>query len=134
MSTNPATKQIPPTLLQWIVWSGITTGLIVIYFTIGQRPAAPTARELPAAFAYVGLFPLLLSAALRWVLLPRVTDPQKRLPLFIAGVALAEGCGVLGIFLGGPHKDTLFALSLLGLAQFFPALLPRSAPQASPFR
>lgn len=134
MSTRPTTKKPDPALIEWIVWSAIATGLIIIYLSAGQRPPSPSTNTTPPAVAFVGLVPLAFSTALRWVLLPRIAEPPKRLTLFILGVAMAEGCGVFGIFLGGPHKDTLFTLSLLGIAQFFPAFLPRLNPTASPFR
>lgn len=134
MSTNPTTKKPPTAQVEWLFWSAITAGLIVIYFGVNPRTAPPGTAKVPDALAFIGLLPLALSAAVRWMLLPRLPEPQKRLPIFILGVALAESCGLLGIFLGGPHKDTLFVLSLLGLAQFFPALLPRPASSTSPFR
>ena len=134
MSNHPATKQIPVPLLQWILWAAITTGLIVIYFSMGQRIPPPAASSFHPSLTLGGIFPLLLSAAIRWVFLPRVAEPPKRLPLFIVGLGLAEGCGLIGIFIGGPHKDTLFVLGLLGLAQFFPAFLPRTTPVTSSFR
>lgn len=134
MPTNPTTKKIPQALLERIIWCAITTGLIVIYFTVGQDHAKTAATPAPAALAFIGILPLAFSTAMRWMMLPRMTEPQKRLPLFIVGVALAESCGVLGIFLGGEHKDTLFVLSLLGLAQYFPAFLPRLGPPPASFR
>jgi hypothetical protein len=134
MSTNSTTKKPDLTRVEWLVWFAITAGIFVIYFTIGQRPAPPSTVTTTPAFALAGLAPLVLSVAVRWLVLPRFTDPQKRFPLFVIGIALAEGCGLLGIFLGGPHKETLFILSLIALAQFFPALLPRSDRRASSFR
>jgi membrane protease YdiL (CAAX protease family) len=135
MSPQPTSPKTTPALIEWIFWSAITTGLIVLYIILGQRAApAPNTHTLPPALAYAGLLPLAMGTALRWLVLPRITEPKKRLPLFIAGLALTEGCGLLAIFVGGPHKDTLFVLGMLGVAQFFPGLLPRPSPAASPFR
>ena len=40
--------------------------------------------------------------------------------LFVVGLALAESCGILGTVFGGPYRDELFVLGLLGIAQFMP--------------
>ncbi|MES1168045.1 MAG: hypothetical protein ABUL61_02630, partial [Oleiharenicola lentus] len=55
-------------------------------------------------------------------------------PMFIIGLALAEGCGIMGIFLGGPYRDALFLLSILGLVQFVPVFAKRlGEPKGSGF-
>ena len=64
--------------------------------------------------------PLFLSIIIRWLVLPRYTEMPRAFVMFIAGLALAEGCGLLGLFLGGPYRDDLFLLGVLGLAQFVP--------------
>ena len=134
MSTAPNPAKFNP-IIEWITWSAISIGVIVLYFNFGQRPYGPEQPiTAPSALALVGLGPLVASIALRWLLLPRMPSAQKRFPLFIVGLALAEACGILGIFLGGEHKDTLFTLSLLGLAQYFPAFLPSFKPPVPSFR
>jgi hypothetical protein len=52
--------------------------------------------------------------------LPRLTSLARAFPLFIAGLALAEACGLLGIFLGGVYRDQLFLLGVLGIVQYLP--------------
>ena len=47
-------------------------------------------------------------------------DLRRAFPMFVIGLALAEGCGLLGIFLGGPYRDDVFLLGVLGLVQFTP--------------
>jgi hypothetical protein len=46
---------------------------------------------------------------------------------FIAGISLAEGCGILAIFLGAAYRDEIFALGVLGIAQFVPFYAKRFA-------
>jgi hypothetical protein len=48
------------------------------------------------------------------------TVPMITFVLFIIGVALAEACAILGMFLGGPYRDSLFVLGVLGITQFVP--------------
>jgi len=134
MFPAPTPARLHP-LIEWIVWSAISVVVIVLYFNFGQRPSAPEQTTTALSpLAFIGLGPLVASIALRWLLLPRMPSAQKRFPLFVVGVALAEACGILGIFLGGEHKDTLFALSLLGLVQYFPAFLPSFKPPVPSFR
>jgi hypothetical protein len=66
------------------------------------------------------LAPLFVSIIIRWLVLPRFSDLKLAFPMFIVGLALAEACGLLGIFLGGVYKDDLFLLGVLGIAQYVP--------------
>lgn len=120
-------KQTPPQLpvpVWWILWTGITGGLVLVYVLLGHT-AAPVVAELPAFLPYFIATPLLLSCVVRWLVLPRLTSRLKAFPIFIIGLALAEGSGMLGIFLGGPDRDTLAALAFVGLLQFAPVFLNR---------
>ncbi len=103
----------------WIVWAGILVGLVAIYVALGrsQPPPAPAANPFANL---VGLIPLFVSIVIRWLVMPRYTDLKSAFPMFIAGLALAEACGLLGIFLGGPYRDDLFVLGVLGIFQFMP--------------
>lgn len=67
-----------------------------------------------------GLAPLFVSIIIRWLVLPRYHDLRRAFPMFIVGLALAEACGLLGVFLGGPYHDDLFVLGVLGMAQYMP--------------
>ena len=111
--------QTMPAPVWWVLWVGITGGLVLMY-TLLAHAAPPVDAELPEFLPYVLATPLLLSCVIRWLLLPRVTSRQKAFPLFIAGMALAEGSGLLGILLGGQNRDTLVVLAFLGLLQFAP--------------
>jgi hypothetical protein len=62
--------------------------------------------------------------------LPRYTEITRALPVFVVGLALAEACGILGIFLGGPYRDDLFVLAVLGVAQFAPLFAGKMARPA----
>ena len=108
-------------MIWWILWAAILIGLILIYvgLALGRPlPASGPTSELPVNL--VGVVPLFLSIILRWLVLPRMSDPQRGFVLFIVGLALAEACGILGIFLGGPYRDSLFALGMLGIGQWVP--------------
>jgi hypothetical protein len=106
------------TLVMWLIWSMQLGALLVIYLLLGRGPLPPAAAN--PFENLVGLVPLFVSIVLRWLVLPRSTEPGRALVVLIAGCALAEACGVLGIFLGGPYRDDLVLLAALGIAQFVP--------------
>jgi hypothetical protein len=104
----------------WIVWAGVLTGLIVIYLVLGRTKPLPAPTAENQLQGLVGIVPLFVSIVLRWLVLPRGTDPNRAFVLFIVGIALAEACGILGTFLGGPYRDSLFVLGVLGITQYVP--------------
>ena len=104
----------------WIIWAGVLCSLAAVYGAVMllKLPGSPPHPNPLVDLA--GLPPLFVSIVIRWLVLPRYDDVRRAFPLFVAGLALAEACGILGIFLGGPYRDDLFLLGLLGLAQFMP--------------
>jgi hypothetical protein len=108
-------------LVWWVLWTSWLAGPIILYIFLVQGkplPASGPLGELPVNLA--GLVPLFVSVIIRWLVLHRATDPNRAFLLFIIGTALAEGCCILGMFLGGPYRDMLFALGLLGVVQYMP--------------
>ena len=106
-------------LIWWIIWAAILAGLLVIYFALGRGPIKPS-PDKDVLKNLVGLVPLFVSIVIRWLALPRFDSLQRAFPLYIAGLALAEACGILGIFLGGAYRDDLFLLGVFGVVQFVP--------------
>ena len=115
---NP--RERAPLVLWWLVWGGLLSGLVLIYLGLGRLPVRlppPPAHPLAGLF---GFLPLFISIIIRWLVLPRCSSLTRAFPLFIAGLALAEACGLLGIFLGGAYRDQLFLLGVLGILQYLP--------------
>jgi hypothetical protein len=110
----------PPPVVWWVIWGAILVGLGAIYVAFGRRPLPAELPPEQSLTGLVGLAPLFVSVILRWLAFPRVREPQKAFAWFIVGVALAEACGILGIFLGGPYRDDLFVLGVLGVVQWIP--------------
>ncbi|MBA3849474.1 MAG: hypothetical protein C0502_05690 [Opitutus sp.] len=102
----------------WILWFALLTGACILYLTLGRGPMRPAAAN--PFENLVGLVPLFVSIIVRWLVLPRYTDGRKAFVMFIVGCALAESCALLGVFLGGPYRDDVFVLGVLGIAQFVP--------------
>ncbi len=115
--SSPSSKQM--LLVWWIAWAAILSGLVVIYLVLGRGPVKPAADK-DVLKHLVGLVPLFVSIVIRWLVLPRFDSLQRAFPIYIVGLALAEACGILGIFLGGPFRDDLFVLGVLGVTQFVP--------------
>jgi len=107
-------------LIWWILWSSILVGLLAVYFALGRGPLPPVAAGGNPLANLVGFVPLFVSIVIRWLVLPRAAAPGPAFVMFIIGLALAEACGMLGIFLGGPYRQDLFALGVLGVLQYAP--------------
>jgi len=119
MNTEP--HKTSPLLVWWIIWLGICMGVIVIFAAVppsGRAPELPILRYLPIG-------PLIMATAIRWFVLPRFKERGRALPIFIVGLAFAEGSGLMGMFLVPELRSTYFVLSLVGLAQFVPVFAAR---------
>jgi hypothetical protein len=114
-NTSPPRAPLP---IWWALWFAMQSGLFVAYFFL-SKPSAGNAPTTPALLV-VPAGQLLASAVLRWVLLPKMTDAQKAFPLFVVGMALAEGACFTGLFLVPAYQQELFIASLLGVGQFLP--------------
>ena len=104
----------------WAVWFFLLVDLMGIYAALGRGPLPPPTPGANPFANLIGLVPLFISIVVRWLVLPRAADPNRAFVLFVVGLALANGCGILGIFLGGPYRDSLFVLGALGVTQYVP--------------
>lgn len=118
--TSP--NQPPPTIATWwIVWFALIVGVTVVYNVIQPSPS----QSLNETLRYLPIMPLLLSSIVRWFILPRAKHAGQAFAMFIVGLALAEGCAILGLFLVPDMKATYLCLGLLGIAQFIPLFASR---------
>ncbi|MSU45831.1 MAG: hypothetical protein EXS42_01560 [Lacunisphaera sp.] len=119
ISRSDAQRIKAQVLVWWICWVSILGGLVVIYLFLGRGPPKPAAvSDLPVNLS--GVVPLFVSIIIRWLVLPRSTKLKSAFAMFITGLVLAEACGMLGIFLGGPYRDSLCVLGVLGVTQYMP--------------
>ena len=108
-------------LIWWAIWASTLGFLILLFLVFGMGkplPVSVSTGDLPRNLA--GIVPLFISIVIRWLILPRYTEEGRALVLFIVGLALAEACGVLGLFLGGPYRDSLWVLGVLAVGQYLP--------------
>jgi len=108
-------RPVAPLPIWWVFWFAMTTGLVVQYFFLGQNPSAS-----PGTLNYIAFAPLVLSLIIRFAVLPRMKTKQKAFPLFVVGLATAEACGLFGLILGGPHRDTFFVIGLVLMLIYIP--------------
>jgi|SRR5665213_1699517 len=121
MIPGPDAQRIKAQLMiWWIIWGGVLGGLCLIYFVFGRSQPLPAASTSELLANLVGFPPLFISVVIRWLVLPRYSEPGRALVLFIVGLVLAEACGILGIFLGGAYRDALFLLGVFGVVQYAP--------------
>ena len=121
MIRGPDAQRIKAQLMiWWIIWGGVLGGLGMIYFFCGRPKPLSVASTAELLTNLGGFPPLFISVIIRWLVLPRYSHPQRALVIFIIGLALAESCGILGIFLGGAYRDALFLLGVFGIIQYVP--------------
>jgi hypothetical protein len=116
---SPSPQPTQPLVVWWAMWAAFQIGIAFIYFKLGKSSGAPPPVHEPA-FWQLGFFPVLISGAIRWSLLPRFRNSIQALPVFILGLALAEVSCFLGIFIFPSHKLLLFIGSVIGIFQFIP--------------
>jgi hypothetical protein len=107
--------------IAWLVWISMCISQLLVYFVIGEVKGIDGIEAL----RFFPVLPLLMSSLLRWLVLPRITSKAKALPIFIAGAALADACGIAGSILAPELKETYLVLSFMGLAQFIPSFALR---------
>lgn len=121
MNSKPDVKQ-PPPAIWWIIWAAILSGIFVIYIVAGNSTKPPPLETASAeSSAWMLCFvPFVVSAVIRWLVLPQVKNATTALALFIVGIAMAEATGILGMFVFPAQKLGLFGLAVLGVLQFAP--------------
>jgi hypothetical protein len=113
---NQEARTPPSPLVWWTIWLALIAGVIVLWKFLGSGANPPAT----GAIRYLPIGPLAVSSLVRWLVLPRFADRTRAFPVFVVGLALAESCAILGLFLVPDLRDTYVLLGLLGLAQFAP--------------
>ncbi len=125
MNPSPESRPGPQTLVWWVLWFAMQTGVFVQYHFLSQGRPVPAGGD--SGPWMVALLPLAVSAVMRWVVLGRVKTAAQALPLFIMGIAMAEATNLVGLFVFPAHRLDLFVLSVLGVGQFAPFFAGRYA-------
>jgi hypothetical protein len=120
LSSSDARRIKTQLLVWWALWGMMLAGLAIFFLSF--EPPSPTDQAIgdQSVTGLAGLVPLFISIVLRWLVLPRYTGSSGAQIVFFVGVALSELGGILGVWLGGPYREHLFLLGLLGVGQFAP--------------
>ncbi len=115
LMTTPRGNTAQP-IIFWILWFAILSGLLIMqFFAGGGIPSGSDQGEGPVL---IQTFALVLAAAsliVRFAVIPRLEELQKKLPAMIVGLALAEGIGIIGMF-AVPHQYGATRLFMLGIS------------------
>jgi hypothetical protein len=115
MTPTNGTPANPKAMIFWILWFAILSGLLMIQLLAkGGVPKLENPENAPILFPALGLGMAMASMAVRFVVIPRLDSLEKKLPLMILGLAMAESIGVLGAFVVPPEEGAsrLFMLAL----------------------
>ncbi len=129
---NSEASETKPSMY-WMVWVGILSGALTIQSVIGGGiPQGQDQGQPPLGMLILCIVALIASFGIRWLLLPRFTNLRQKFPIFIMGVAIAEGPLFFQMFLIGPEypetQRTILILTLVALAQFIPLFAKTSEP------
>ena len=108
--------------LAWLIWIAIlaATFLYQLYLKGDTESGHGLFEVFPLGLLLV---PAAVSAAIRWLLIPRLSHPLIVLVLAVVGLAIADSISLYGIFLFGSHRLLFFFVGLMCIIQFIPIRL-----------
>lgn len=108
--------QAPQPVIFWIIWFAILSGLFIMQaFAGGGIPSGSDQGEGPVLFQTLALVAAAASLFVRFVVIPRIKELEKKLPAMVVGLALGEGIGIIGMF-AVPHQYGATRLFMLGIS------------------
>lgn len=124
-------KNTPPaSLIFWIVWGAVLSGIFVfLFFILGGWPEGEDTEALSPMLFYGALLPAAISTLLRWLILPSKETSDAALPVFIIGLALAEGTAMIALFVVGSEYPAslrvLWSVAVITTLQYIPLFASR---------
>lgn len=121
-------QQPPIQITAWIIWFAILSGLVIMQFFIGGGiPSGTNDGTPPALQQFLPAIPAFLALVIRFLVLPRISTTEKKLPVMIVGLSFAEATGLLGMFIVskayGSTQLTFFVLAILAILCLAPIYL-----------
>ena len=99
MPPPEARPQPPQFVVFWVIWFAILSGLFMLQlFAAGGLPSGKDQGDEPLVYHLIALGAAIAAAFIRFGVIPRIAALEKKLPLMIVGLALAEGIGIVGMF------------------------------------
>lgn len=126
-------------IVMFILWYAILQGLFII--RLFAAPKGMSMEGLPltidlSMIGWIGMAGAAASMVIRWIVAPKIKDPAATLPAMIIGVALAEGCGIFGMFVvqDVAERNLLFYVSVVCVVLSAPIYLLMRPKEPSPYR
>lgn len=123
----------------WVIWFAIAQGLFILRFFAAPKPV-PAEEAVAFSLSTISLIALCgagIGMVVRWVIIPRIPSITGKFPAMIIGLALCEGCGILGMFaLPSAHNDEralLFWVAVVTVILSAPIYTFRGKSEPSPF-
>lgn len=125
-----STHTAPNKLTFWVIWFAIFSGIFIIQvFAAGGFPSGENEGQPPMVILLLSIGAVVISTAIRWLVIPKIKQVQPLLTAMIIGLALAEGCAILGMFVLGPEfpqsKVLLFTIGAGAVFQYMPTYASR---------
>lgn len=86
-------------MIFWIIWFAIFNGLFIMqFFAAGGFSSGSNEGDVPLWAIAVPAGLLVAAVAIRFLVIPRISNLTALLPAMIIGLALSEAVGILGMF------------------------------------
>jgi hypothetical protein len=118
-------------LVWWLTWLVLTAHLVLLPLLLGIRLSNSAMSGFGWRVVFVVL-PLMIAVGLRWLVLPRVGSTILAFFLSLTGLILADMSGLMTVFLEPPHRLVLYCLCVIGMLQFIPLFILRTATRRRP--
>lgn len=125
------------TIVSWIIWFSILNGLVMIqFFAGGGIPQGENQGNPPVMFMGVAAVLALVALTIRFVVIPQIMNPAKKLPVMVVGLALSELIGFVGMFVVGKDfpetRLALFVSAIVCILSFAPFYMRSRLPDGRP--
>ena len=116
--TTPTVHSQNQFLVWWVIWAAFLVGIVQTFFILNRGAATEMANT---SFNFLGLRAVCDQfAPCAGLFCPNYGNLNPRSSRSSVGIAIAESSCFLGLFLLPSHKFELFALSVIGIAQYAP--------------
>lgn len=117
MNSHGNSARPPTPIVFWIIWFAIFNGLFILQFVVaGGFPSGSNAGEVPVWSVAVPAGLLVVAVAIRFLVIPRISDINSLLVAMVVGLALSEGIGIMGMFaVGKAFPETRMALFIVSV-------------------
>ncbi|MDQ8209197.1 hypothetical protein QEH52_16845 [Coraliomargarita sp. SDUM461003] len=114
-------------IVMWIIWfAQLQAAFIFQFFLAGGFSKETNVVEPMAIWLwFLCLVPLVLATGIRWLGIPKMTQPNQQLATMIIGLALCEASVLSSIFLVAPdypqYQIGILMVAVVSIIQFAPS-------------